>query len=104
LQKVETTMSHIPKHRQLPDKEAKLFKELLVSRGGFSELAQLPVYLRLMWMLQTQYELKGYKKGLKAADQILKKFPNHGGELGCLGLPPVMELALVVTSCPLLIR
>lgn len=29
--------------------------------------------------LQTQYELKGYKKGLKAADTILKKFPNHGG-------------------------
>jgi hypothetical protein len=28
---------------------------------------------------QTQYELKGYKKGLKAADTILKKFPNHGG-------------------------
>jgi hypothetical protein len=23
-------MSHLPKHRQLPDKESKLFKELLV--------------------------------------------------------------------------
>lgn len=29
---------------------------------------------------QTQYELKQYKKGLKAADTILKKFPNHGGQ------------------------
>lgn len=27
-----------------------------------------------------QYELKQYKKGIKAADTILKKFPNHGGE------------------------
>jgi len=32
-------------------------------------------------MFQTQYELKQYKKGIKAADTILKKFPNHGGEL-----------------------
>lgn len=29
---------------------------------------------------QTQYELKQFKKGLKAADTILKKFPNHGGQ------------------------
>lgn len=28
---------------------------------------------------QTQYEIKQYKKGLKAADTILKKYPNHGG-------------------------
>lgn len=28
---------------------------------------------------QMQYELKQYKKGIKAADTILKKFPNHGG-------------------------
>ncbi|WVQ74848.1 hypothetical protein IAR50_004455 [Cryptococcus sp. DSM 104548] len=48
-------MAHIPKHRALPDKENKLFRELL-----------------------TQYELKQYKKGIKAADTILKKFPNHG--------------------------
>jgi hypothetical protein len=25
------------------------------------------------------YETKQYKKGLKAADAVLKKFPNHGG-------------------------
>lgn len=31
-------------------------------------------------LLQKSYETKQYKKGLKAADSILKKFPNHGGE------------------------
>lgn len=25
------------------------------------------------------YEMKNYKKGLKLADSILKKFPEHGG-------------------------
>jgi hypothetical protein len=30
--------------------------------------------------LQKFYETKQYKKGLKAADAVLKKFPNHGGE------------------------
>ena len=29
--------------------------------------------------VQMNYELKQYKKGLKAADTVLKKFPNHGG-------------------------
>lgn len=28
---------------------------------------------------QKSYETKQYKKGLKASDQILKKFPEHGG-------------------------
>ncbi|KZV78443.1 hypothetical protein EXIGLDRAFT_633980 [Exidia glandulosa HHB12029] len=46
----------IPAKRTLPQKEAKLFKELL----------QL-------------YEAKQHKKAIKAADQILKKFPEHGG-------------------------
>lgn len=32
-------------------------------------------------MLQKSYETKQYKKGLKAADAILKKFPEHGGNL-----------------------
>lgn len=40
----------------LPSKETTLFKELL-----------------------SQYENRQLKKGLKIADQILKKFPNHGG-------------------------
>ncbi|KIR78233.1 peptide alpha-N-acetyltransferase [Cryptococcus gattii EJB2] len=56
-------MAAIPKHRQLPDKENKLFRELL-----------------------TQYELKQYKKGLKVADTILKKFPNHGETLAIKAL------------------
>ena len=32
-------------------------------------------------LLQKSYETKQYKKGLKAADAILKKFPDHGGML-----------------------
>lgn len=30
---------------------------------------------------QKSYETKQYKKGIKAADTILKKFPDHGGML-----------------------
>ncbi|KAL7423428.1 hypothetical protein Q5752_001008 [Cryptotrichosporon argae] len=56
-------MSHIPKHRQLPDKEQKLFREVLQN-----------------------YELRQYKKSLKAADTILKKFPNHGETLALKAL------------------
>ncbi|GFZ49424.1 hypothetical protein JCM24511_07544 [Saitozyma sp. JCM 24511] len=72
-------MSHLPKHRQLPDKESKLFKELL-----------------------TQYELKGYKKGLKAADTILKKFPNHGETLALKALTLYSSLPspLTVSTAP----
>lgn len=46
----------IPPKRLLPSKEASLFREVL-----------------------NLYESKQLKKGLKAADQILKKFPEHGG-------------------------
>lgn len=46
----------IPAKRALPSKEATLFKELL-----------------------TFYETRQLKKGLKTADLILKKFPEHGG-------------------------
>eukprot|EP00158_Paraphelidium_tribonemae_P006331 Partr_v1_DN27777_c0_g1_i2_m67387 putative NatA auxiliary subunit len=48
---------------QLPNKEAGLLKTIL-----------------------RQYEHKQYKKGLKAADQILKKFPEHGETLAMKGL------------------
>ncbi|KAJ9125287.1 hypothetical protein QFC22_000243 [Naganishia vaughanmartiniae] len=51
------------KNRILPAKEAALFKTLL-----------------------QQYELKQYKKGIKAADQILKKAPNHGETLALKAL------------------
>lgn len=50
------TMPSIPKQRYLPQKESTLFKEVL-----------------------TLYENKQLKKGQKTADQILKKFPEHGG-------------------------
>ncbi|KAH7283085.1 hypothetical protein KP509_35G060100 [Ceratopteris richardii] len=47
----------------LPPKEANLFK-----------------------LIAKSYETKQYKKGLKAADQILKKFPEHGETLAMKGL------------------
>ncbi|GKV35652.1 hypothetical protein SLEP1_g43894 [Rubroshorea leprosula] len=47
----------------LPPKEANLFKTIVKS-----------------------YEMKQYKKGLKAADAILKKFPDHGETLSMKGL------------------
>ncbi|KAJ7695429.1 NMDA receptor-regulated protein 1a [Mycena rosella] len=53
-------MSDIPAKRALPPKESTLFKELL-----------------------TLYETRQLKKGLKTADQILKKFPEHG-ETTCM--------------------
>ncbi|KAG6901442.1 hypothetical protein C0995_011955 [Termitomyces sp. Mi166 len=53
----------IPAKRSLPSKEATLFKELL-----------------------TLYEARQLKKGLKTADQILKKFPEHGETLCMKGL------------------
>jgi len=48
----------IPAKRALPSKEATLFKELL-----------------------TFYETRQLKKGLKTADLILRKFPEHGGRV-----------------------
>ncbi|KAF9457543.1 NMDA receptor-regulated protein 1-domain-containing protein [Collybia nuda] len=53
----------IPAKRALPSKEASLFKELL-----------------------TLYETRQLKKGQKTADQILKKFPEHGETLCMKGL------------------
>ncbi|KDR72571.1 hypothetical protein GALMADRAFT_252705 [Galerina marginata CBS 339.88] len=53
----------VQKRTPLPSKEASLFKELL-----------------------TLYETRQIKKGLKTADQILKKFPEHGETLCMKGL------------------
>ncbi|GAB4819491.1 hypothetical protein N2152v2_006537 [Parachlorella kessleri] len=50
-------------NRTLPSKEATLFRQLV-----------------------KHYEGKTYKKGLKAADSILKKFPEHGETLAMKGL------------------
>lgn len=49
--------SGIPSKKPLPSKESGLFKELL-----------------------NLYETRQLKKGLKTADQILKKVPDHGGK------------------------
>lgn len=60
------------KRNPLPSKEASLFKELL-----------------------TLYETRQLKKGVKTADLILKKFPDHGGRL------PILTKAvslLIITS------
>jgi hypothetical protein len=52
----------IPPKRVLPSKEAALFREVL-----------------------NLYETKQLKKGQKTADQILKKFPEHGGTIHVFG-------------------
>ena len=49
-------MTPTPTKRALPSKESSLFRELL-----------------------NLYETRQLKKGQKTADQILKKFPEHGG-------------------------
>jgi tetratricopeptide (TPR) repeat protein len=49
--------------RPLPKKEADVFKNVV-----------------------KQYEMKQYKKAIKQADLILKKFPNHGETLAMKGL------------------
>ncbi|KAI9322854.1 NMDA receptor-regulated protein 1-domain-containing protein [Dichotomocladium elegans] len=49
--------------RELPPKESSVFKNIL-----------------------RNYELRQYKKGLKLADSILKKFPEHGETLAMKGL------------------
>ncbi|KAH1127544.1 hypothetical protein GYH30_016231 [Glycine max] len=43
-------------------------------------------YVSLFLFLQKSYETKQYKKGLKAADVILKKFPDRGETLSIKGL------------------
>ncbi|KIL63536.1 hypothetical protein M378DRAFT_164431 [Amanita muscaria Koide BX008] len=53
----------VPPKRALPSKEATLFKDLLAL-----------------------YETRQLKKGLKTADQILKKFPEHGETVCMRGL------------------
>ncbi|KAG5456263.1 MAG: hypothetical protein BJ554DRAFT_4044 [Olpidium bornovanus] len=50
--------------RELPQRESGIFKSIL-----------------------RHYEHKQYKKGLKLSEQILKKFPEHGGEEIATSLP-----------------
>lgn len=37
--------------------------------------------LLLYWCVQRFYEGRQYKKAIRAADTILKSFPNNGGQL-----------------------
>ncbi|KAA3479374.1 N-alpha-acetyltransferase 16, NatA auxiliary subunit [Gossypium australe] len=82
----------------LPPKEANLFK-LIVSIALpfivlFFACKTLAGYYWSVWLLrkpmnierEKSYETKQYKKGLKAADAILKKFPEHGETLSMKGL------------------
>lgn len=56
-------MAQQPGNQPLPSKEANLFRQIYKF-----------------------YETKQYKKGIKAADQVLKKFPEHGETLAMKGL------------------
>ena len=56
-------MSNKRDAQSLPGKEAGLFRQVV-----------------------RNYEMKQYKKGIKAADTILKKFPEHGETLAMKGL------------------
>ena len=60
-----------------------LYSMCELSRNLFFCLWQLlsGVSFSFVTLLQKSYETKQYKKGLKAADAILKKFPDHGGIL-----------------------
>jgi hypothetical protein len=60
------------KGRVLPAKEAGLFRELL-----------------------TLYEARQLKKGLKTAEQILKKFPEHGGQCANASSCLIIELIAI---------
>ena len=53
----------IPENRVLPKKDKEIFNDII-----------------------KQYELKLYKKGIKSADLLLKKYPNHGETLAMKGL------------------
>lgn len=58
-----TAQAKAAKDRILPSKESGLFRQLL-----------------------QHYEMKQHKQGIKTADQILKKFPNHGETLAIKSL------------------
>jgi hypothetical protein len=67
--------------KDLPTKESNLFKQVVKC-----------------------YETKQYKKGLKAADTVLKKFPNHGETLSMkvgqfiASLAPIAQRLLARTT------
>lgn len=64
-------VASIAAKRALPSKEASLFKDDL-----------------------TMYETRQLKKALKTADQILKKFPEHGGTLRPTCIPTMLTAVI----------
>ena len=65
-----------PPGQTLPAKESAIFKTIVVCNIASSALHNLNVTRQTP--VQKFYESKQYKKGIKAADSILKKFPDHG--------------------------
>lgn len=64
---------------ELPLKEATVFRNLLVYTIN---LLDPQTRFNLFFIhVQKNYELRQYKKGLKLAEGILKKYPDHGGKI-----------------------
>lgn len=68
-------------HDNLPGKEQGLYKSILVGGAQAVLLRNLMLlHLRLdPCPAQKHWETKRYKHAIKAADEILAKFPDHGG-------------------------
>ena len=82
-----------PVHSQpLPSKEAALFRWVRArstSRSGAGSnrwQPPCPMPMHTCRQVVKLYESKQYKKAIKAADQILKKVPEHGETLSMKGL------------------
>ena len=86
----------------LPPKENTTFKQIVVQ--SFNRLTYEPYVMlldapggrRRPWSVQKFYETKQYKKGLKAAETILKKFPEHGGPIP---FPSVRMIPAIFPVC-----
>ena len=76
--------------------------------SSYLAFAQIYIYISLKFILinlkmQKSYETKQYKKGLKAADAILKKFPSHGGQFPFIPNPKLFYCFFFLLSCYYLI-
>ncbi len=69
------------KARVLPSKESALFKTLLVGSRTRESVLGCRTDVARSLDSQQAYETKQHKQAIKAADQILKKCPGHGGGL-----------------------
>lgn len=79
--------SHIPQWQQSQNTDSSQTRRTSSSENySYVQQPRSHIYCMLRYLLQTQYELKQYKKGLKVADTILKKFPNHGETLAIKAL------------------